>query len=65
MPQFLNKNTCLLIPERIEDPQNLGQIIRTSECGGIDGVLVSENRSVGITNSVLQVSQGAFLNIPI
>ena len=65
LPQFLNKNTCLLIPERIEDPQNLGQIIRTSECAGIDGVLVSENRTVGITNSVLQVSQGAFLNIPI
>lgn len=65
LPQFFNKNTCLLIPERIEDPQNLGQIIRTSECAGIDGVLVSENRTVGITNSVLQVSQGAFLNIPI
>ena len=65
LPQFSNKNTCLLIPERIEDPQNLGQIIRTSECAGIDGLLISENKTVGITNSVLQVSQGAFLNMPI
>ena len=65
LPQFLNKNTCLLLPERIEDPQNLGQIIRTSECAGIDGLLISDNRTVGVTNSVLQVSQGAFLNMPI
>ena len=65
LPQFSNKNTCLLLPERIEDPQNLGQIIRTSECAGIDGLLISDNRTVGITNSVFQVSQGAFLNMPI
>ena len=65
LPKFSDKNTCLLIPERIEDPQNLGQIIRTSECAGIDGLLISENKTVGITNSVLQVSQGAFLNMPI
>ena len=62
---FSNKNTCLLIPEEIEDPQNLGQIIRTSECAGIDGILISKHRNVGITSSVLQVSQGAFLNFPI
>ena len=65
LPYFSNKNTCLLVPERIEDPQNLGQIIRTSECAGIDGLLITEKRSVGITDSVIQVSQGAFLNMPI
>ena len=65
IPNFKDNNVCLLLPEGIEDPQNLGQIIRTSECAGINGVLVSEKRSVGITNTVLQVSQGAFLNMPI
>lgn len=65
LPYFSNKNTCLLVPERIEDPQNLGQIIRTSECAGIDGLLITEKRSVGITDSVIQVSQGSFLNMPI
>ena len=65
LPQFKNENTCLLIPESIEDPQNLGQIIRTSECAGINGLLLPQNRTVGLTNSVLQVSQGAFLNLPI
>ena len=62
---FDKENICLLIPEEIEDPQNLGQIIRTAECAGIDGLLISNHRTVGITDSVLQVSQGAFLNLPI
>ena len=33
---FTNQNSCLLILDQIEDPQNAGQIIRTSECAGID-----------------------------
>tara|TARA_B100000029_G_C17354453_1_gene880184 strand:- start:19 stop:771 length:753 start_codon:yes stop_codon:yes gene_type:complete len=65
LPTFENKNISLLLPESIEDPQNLGQIIRTSECAGIDGILLPQNRSVGVTNAVLQVSQGAFLHLPI
>ena len=65
IPKFLNNNVCLIIPDGIEDPQNLGQIIRTSECAGVDGILMPKNRTVGITDSVLQVSQGAFLNVPI
>tara|TARA_Y100001970_G_scaffold119876_1_gene148662 strand:+ start:267 stop:1013 length:747 start_codon:yes stop_codon:yes gene_type:complete len=65
LPIFSDDNICLIIPESIEDPQNLGQIIRTSECAGINGILLSHNRTVGLTNSVFQVSQGAFLNCPI
>ena len=65
LPKFSDSNVSLLLPESIEDPQNLGQIIRTSECAGIDGLLISNHRTVGITDSVLQVSQGAFLNLPI
>jgi len=65
LPKFTNQNISLLLPESIEDPQNLGQIIRTAECAGIDGILIPQNRSVGITNAVLQVSQGAFLHLPI
>ena len=65
LPKFKNENMCLLLPESIEDPQNLGQIIRTSECAGIDGMLIPKNRSVGLTSTVLQVSQGAFLSLPL
>ena len=62
IPDFSLKNTCLILPERIEDPQNLGQIIRTSECAGIDGIIIPDRHSVGVTDTVIQVSQGAYVN---
>ena len=39
---------CLLLIDGIEDPQNLGQIIRTCECSGINGILLPKNRSTPI-----------------
>ena len=54
---------CYIILDSIKDPQNFGQIIRTSECSGINGIIFPERRSVGITNTVLQVSQGGFSNL--
>ncbi len=67
LPSFgeLNKDMCLLILDHIEDPQNLGQIIRTAECAGIDGILIPKYDSCGFTETVLQVSQGAFVHIPL
>ena len=62
----LNKpNNCLLALDGIEDPQNLGQIIRTAECAGIDGIILPKHRSIHLTQSVLQVSQGAFVHVPL
>jgi 23S rRNA (guanosine2251-2'-O)-methyltransferase len=49
----------------VEDPQNLGQIIRTAECGGIDGIILPEHHSAGLTQTTMQISQGAFVHIPI
>ena len=63
--KFNKKNSCLLILDQVEDPQNAGQIIRTSECAGIDGIIFPVHNSFRITNSVLNVSQGAFVNIPL
>ena len=66
IPKSFNKeNSCYLIFDQIKDPQNFGQIIRTAECSGVDGIIYSKHNSVPVTNSVLQVSQGAFLNISI
>ena len=65
-PNFFNKdNSCYLVLDQINDPQNFGQIIRTAECSGVDGIIYSKHNSVPVTNSVLQVSQGAFLNMPV
>ena len=67
MPSFLksSNNECLLVIDNLQDPQNLGQIIRTAECANITGILLPEHKSVQLTDSVLQVSQGAFIHLPI
>jgi len=59
------ENSCLLIADQINDPQNLGQMIRTSECAGVDGIILPKHNSVHLTDTVLQVSQGAFLYMDI
>ncbi len=59
-----NHNSCLLVMDNLEDPQNMGQIVRTAECAGIDGIIIPEHGSVQATNTVLQVSQGAFVHMP-
>ena len=55
----------MLILDNIEDPQNFGQIIRTAECSGINGIIIPEHNSVDLTNTAIQISQGAFVHIPI
>ena len=57
------KDSCLLVLDQVEDPQNFGQIIRTVECAGIKGIVYSKHHSVSLTETVLQVSQGAFVNM--
>ena len=65
-PKCFNKeNSCYLLLDQINDPQNFGQIIRTAECSGVDGIIYSKHNSVPVTNSVLQVSQGAFFNMSV
>lgn len=58
-----NQNSCLLILDQIEDPQNAGQIIRTAECAGINGIIFPSHNSFKLTNTVINISQGAFLDM--
>tara|TARA_X000000368_G_scaffold374097_1_gene325545 strand:- start:35 stop:772 length:738 start_codon:yes stop_codon:yes gene_type:complete len=58
-------NKCILALDRIEDPQNLGQIIRTAVCAGVDAIIIPKHDSCKITDAVIQVSQGAFTDISI
>jgi len=65
-PSFTDfRNVCLLALDQVEDPQNFGQIIRTSDCAGIDGIIFPQHNSAPITQTVLHVSQGAFVNVPL
>ena len=59
------KDYSIVVLDGINDPQNLGQIIRTCECAGVDSIVLPENRSVSMTDSVIQISQGSFTNINI
>jgi len=49
----------------IEDPQNLGAILRSAEVFGVDGVIFQERRSVSITPAVVKVSAGAVEHLDI
>ena len=60
-----DSNSCLLILDNIEDPQNVGQIIRTAECAGINGIAFPSHNSFRVSNTIINVSQGAFLNMPL
>ena len=54
-----------MILDRIEDPQNAGQIIRTAECAGIDGIIFPSHNSFRISNTIINISQGAFVSMPL
>lgn len=49
----------VLLLDGVEDPRNLGAIIRVAECSGVDGVIIPERRAVGLTDTVAKSSAGA------
>ncbi|QQS33849.1 MAG: 23S rRNA (guanosine(2251)-2'-O)-methyltransferase RlmB [Acidobacteriota bacterium] len=55
----------LLLLDGIEDPRNLGAIIRTAECSGVAGVFIPERRAVGLTGTVAKSSAGALEHLPV
>lgn len=61
----VSKNPFLLLLDGVEDPQNLGAIIRTAEGAGVDGLILPERRSAGLSDVVSSVSAGAIEHIKI
>jgi len=51
--------SLILILDGVEDPRNLGAILRVAECAGVDGVVIPERRAVGLTDTVARSSAGA------
>ena len=52
-------NRLILILDGIEDPHNLGSIIRSAECAGAHGVVITKRRSASVTAAVVKTSAGA------
>lgn len=54
-----------LVLDNIEDPHNLGSIIRTADAAGVSGVIIPKHRAVGLTSTVAKTSAGAIERIPV
>lgn len=55
----------IIICDEIEDPHNLGAIIRTAETSGADGVIIPKRRSAGLNATVFKTSAGAASYVPV
>lgn len=55
----------LIIADEIEDPHNLGALIRTAETAGAHGLIIPKRRGVGLTSAVFKSSAGAAAHLPV
>lgn len=60
-----DKLPLLIALDSLEDPHNLGAILRSAECVGADGVIIEKNRSVSLNGTVAKVSVGAIDNVKV
>ncbi|MFN8007045.1 MAG: 23S rRNA (guanosine(2251)-2'-O)-methyltransferase RlmB [Terriglobia bacterium] len=61
----LSASPTVVILDSIEDPRNLGAILRTCAASGVDGVIVPKDHSSGLTSTVAKTSAGALDYIPV
>jgi 23S rRNA (guanosine2251-2'-O)-methyltransferase len=61
----LGEPPFLLILDEIEDPHNLGSILRTADVVGAHGVIIPKRRAVGLTSTVAKSSAGAMEYVPV
>ena len=57
--------TLIVVLDGVEDPHNLGAILRTADAAGADGVIIPERRAAGITGTVVKSSAGASEHLPV
>jgi 23S rRNA (guanosine2251-2'-O)-methyltransferase len=53
------KSKLLILLDGVEDPHNLGAIIRVADCAGADGIIIPQRRNCGVTDTAVKVSCGA------
>ena len=64
-PKVKTKQPLYCVLDGIEDPQNLGAILRTADATGFHGIIVRERRAVGLTPIVAKSSAGAIEYVPV
>src|SRR3954469_1577177 len=58
-------HALIVVLDGVEDPHNLGAIIRTADAAGADGIVIPERRAVGVTGTVAKASAGASEWLPV
>jgi 23S rRNA (guanosine2251-2'-O)-methyltransferase len=54
-----------LVLDGVEDPRNLGAILRTADAAGVHGVVIPERRAAGLTETVAKTAAGALEHVPV
>ncbi len=60
-----NPNALLVVLDSVQDPQNLGTLLRTAEAAGVTGVVIPEHRAAQVTPAVVNASAGAVEHLPV
>lgn len=60
-----NEDPFILILDELEDPHNLGSIMRTADAIGVHGIIIPKRRAVGLTAVVAKASTGAIEHVPV
>jgi 23S rRNA (guanosine2251-2'-O)-methyltransferase len=59
------ERSFIVVLDGIEDPHNLGAVLRTADAAGVDGVIIPERRAVGLTGTVAKAAAGASETVPL
>jgi 23S rRNA (guanosine2251-2'-O)-methyltransferase len=59
------KHVFLVVLDGVEDPHNLGALIRSADGSGADGAIIPERRAAGVTGTVVKASAGATEHLPL
>jgi 23S rRNA (guanosine2251-2'-O)-methyltransferase len=59
------ENGLLLVLDGVQDPRNLGALIRSAACAGAHGVVIPKDRAVGVTATAEKASAGAVETVPV
>lgn len=65
VPAERGQTPLILVLDGVEDPRNLGAILRTADAAGVHGVVIPERRAAGLTETVSKAAAGALEHVPV
>ena len=60
-----DKDGFIVMLNEVLDPHNLGSVIRVAECAGVDGVVITKDRSASVNDTVMRISEGALNHVKV